>query len=94
MSIFYFLSLKCLILFKNLLLNLPFFIFCKKKFFENLDVLTDTVADLVVRYTLCAQCTSVDKEKHVESYGCISYRCIVSKRYSPVVVPTTEYIFS
>jgi hypothetical protein len=30
-----------------------FFIFCKKKFFENLVFLTDTVADLAVRYTLC-----------------------------------------
>jgi hypothetical protein len=35
----------------NLLLNLPFFIFCNKKFFENLVFLTDTVADLAVRYT-------------------------------------------
>ena len=40
-------------MFKNLLLNLPFFIFCKKMFFENLVFLTDTVADLAVSYTLC-----------------------------------------
>jgi hypothetical protein len=50
------------LLFKNLLLNLPFFIFCKKKFSKNLVFLTDTVADLAVRYTLygrytlCAHC--------------------------------------
>jgi hypothetical protein len=58
MSFFYFLSENCNILFKNLLLNLPFFIFCKKKFFENLVFLTETVAYLAVRYTLCAHCMS------------------------------------
>jgi hypothetical protein len=63
MSFSYFLSENCNILFKNLLLNLPFLIFCKKKFFKNLVFLTDTVADLAVcctlsgRYTLCAHCT-------------------------------------
>jgi hypothetical protein len=57
MSIFYYLSKKCEILFKNLLLNLPFFIFSKKKIFENLVFLTDTVADLAVRYTLCGRYT-------------------------------------
>ncbi len=57
MSIFNYISKKCEILFKNLLLNLPFFIFCKKKFFENLVSLTDTVADLAVRYTLCGRYT-------------------------------------
>jgi hypothetical protein len=54
MCIFYYLSKKCKKIFKNLLLNLPFFIFCKIKFFENLVFLTDTVADLA--YTLCAHC--------------------------------------
>ncbi len=44
-------------MFKNLLLNLPFFFFCKKKFSENLVFLTDTVADLAVRYTLCGRYT-------------------------------------
>jgi hypothetical protein len=34
MSFFYFLSKNRNILFKNLLLNLPFFIFCKKSFSE------------------------------------------------------------
>ncbi len=49
-------------MFKNLLLNLPFFIFCKKKFFGNLVFLTDSVTDLADRYTLsgrytlCAHC--------------------------------------
>ncbi len=57
MSIFYYLSKKCKILFKNLLLNLPFFIYGKKKFFKNLVFLTDTVADLAKRYTLCAHCS-------------------------------------
>jgi hypothetical protein len=33
------------------------FIFCKKKFFKNLVFLTDTVADLAVRYTLCGRYT-------------------------------------
>ncbi len=33
------------------------FIFCKKKFFENLVFLTDTVAGLAVRYTLCGRYT-------------------------------------
>jgi hypothetical protein len=33
------------------------FIFSKKKFFENLVFLTDTVANLAVRYTLCGQYT-------------------------------------
>jgi len=44
---------KCDILFKNLLLNLPFLILYKKvsSFF------TDTVADLAVRYTLCERYT-------------------------------------
>jgi hypothetical protein len=50
-------KLKLQYFFKNLLLNLPFFIFCKKKFFENLVFLTDTVADLAVRYTLCGRYT-------------------------------------
>ncbi len=45
MSILYYFIKKCQILFKNLLLNLPFFIFCKKEFFENIVFLTDTVAD-------------------------------------------------
>ncbi len=57
MSIFYYLSKKCEILFKNLLLKIPFIIFCKKKFFENSVFLTDTVADLAVRYTLCGRYT-------------------------------------
>jgi hypothetical protein len=30
---------------------------CKKKFFENLVFLTETVADLAVRYTLCGRYT-------------------------------------
>jgi hypothetical protein len=64
MSIFFYLSKKCEILFKNLLLNLPYFIFCKKKFFENLIFLTDTVADLAVRYTLCAHCMEVKMQSH------------------------------
>ncbi len=49
-------KLKSTILFA-LLLNLQFFIFCNKKFFENLVFLTDTVADLAVRYTLCGRYT-------------------------------------
>jgi hypothetical protein len=57
MSIFYYLSKKCEIFFKNLLLNLPFFIFCKIKFFESLVFLNDTVADLAVRYALCGRYT-------------------------------------
>ena len=57
MSIFYYLSKKFEILFKNLLLNLAFFIFCKKNLFENLVFWTDTVANLAVRYTLCGRYT-------------------------------------
>jgi hypothetical protein len=57
MSILYYLSKKCEILFKNLLLNLPFFILCKKKCYENLVFFTDTVTNLAVRYTLCGHYT-------------------------------------
>jgi hypothetical protein len=64
MSIFYYLSKKCEILFKNLLLNLLFFIFCKIKFFKNLVFLTDTVADLAVCYTLCRRYTLCAHSTH------------------------------
>ncbi len=75
MSIFCYLSKKCEILFKNLLLNLPFFIFCKIKFFKNLVFLT--VADLAVCYTLCAHCTywqAIQTEKANPEQKCDTWK--------------------